>query len=254
VLRVALGECRAVAWPVPVLRTKTERSSPIGTWSRAPPPSESTAWRTFRASPFRATRAWTRLPGDFTIRITITAHAAAFRAVFIAVTPYGVARGALFGCVPPGSVISFSAVAGTATPHRPFVVPTVLIPTDVAIFAALVVVSSVSLTAPALANGSVGIFADSAPTSSCTPVVCAGKLAVAIIVRRVGHFVRSNFACQIGPPISLSRELHQCGCRDPSEKHQRVVAHQHFLNTSNAVPFSESTRSPTLEISSALAP
>jgi hypothetical protein len=187
------------------------------------------------------------LPGNFAVFATTIAE-------FAALGPITVAREMLIGRVPPFASLLIFAIAWTAAVDPALFVPAVFVPAEIALFAPFVVTSPKTVATPGLANVPVGRLADSTATAFRHSFVRAGIPAVPIVVCGVSHFVCSNLAGRIGSPIPLRRKLHQRSCRDSSQKHQRVVAHRHFQYTSSAGGLSESTRSPTLEITPTLAP
>lgn len=178
-------------------------------------------------------RSGSGLPGNRAIGTAIAMHAAALATISPSAP---LARRTLVGRIPPFGLLSLFAIARTAAVDHPLFVSIVLVPTNAPLIISVVVASLVTLRTSPLANGSVGRFADSAATSWGPALVRTRIAAVPIIVRCVGHFVGSNFTGRIGSPIPLGDKLHDRRRRNSSKKQQRIVAHGHFLDTSNAGP------------------
>jgi len=168
----------------------------------------------------------TRFPSD----LAIWAAIAPARAVFAAILPIAVARRTLVDRVPPFRPVAFFAIAGAAAaPDHPLLVPILVAPTDATLVVSVVVACRVTLRTFPFVNGSVGRLADSA-SGARGPVFVRPGIRSALVTR-IGHFVRSDLLGGTGTPIPLGDELHHCRRRNSSKKHQRVAAHQNFLDT-----------------------
>jgi hypothetical protein len=177
------------------------------------------------AAPTRFTGSRPRFPGNLAIWTAI----APSRAAFAAILPIAVARRALVYRVPPFRPVAFIAIARTAAPDHPFLVLTLVAPTDATRFVSVVVACRVTLRTFPFANGSIGRLADSA-SGARGPVFVKPGIRSALVAR-IGHFVRSHLLGGTGTPIPLGDELHYRRRRNSSKKHQRVAAHQNFLDT-----------------------
>jgi hypothetical protein len=180
---------------------------------------------TTAAAPTRFTGSRPRLPGNLAIWTAI----APARAAFAAILPIAVARRTLVYRVPPFGPVALIAIARTAACDHPLLVLTLVAPTDPTLFVSVIVACCVTLRTFPFANGSVGRFADSASWAR-GPVFVKPGIRSALVIR-IGHFVRSNLLGGTGAPIPLGDELHDCRRRNSSKKHQRVAAHQTFLDT-----------------------
>jgi hypothetical protein len=176
-------------------------------------------------APTRFTGSRPRLPGNLAIWSAI----APSRAAFAAILPIAVARRTLVHRVLPFRSVAFFAIAGTAAPDHPLLVLTLVAPTDATLFVSVVVACRVTLRTSPFANGSVGRLADSA-SGARGPVFVKPGIRSALVAR-IGHFVRSHLLGGTGTPIPLGDELQYCRRRNSSKKHQRVAAHQNFLDT-----------------------
>ncbi|HEV8072432.1 MAG TPA: hypothetical protein VGP76_32235 [Planctomycetaceae bacterium] len=164
------------------------------------------------------------MPGDLAIWTAI----APIRAVFATTLPIAVARRTLVYRVPPFRPVAFIAIARTAAPDHSFFVAIFIAPTDPTLFVSVVVAGRVTLRTFPFANGSVSRLADSA-SGARRPVLVKPGIRSALVIR-VRDFVRSNLLGG-GTPVPLGDELHHCRRRNSSKEHQRVAAHQNFLDT-----------------------
>jgi len=222
--------------------TPTPGTAATGTWS-------ATVHRSASAGtpPFRSARSGALLPGNRPIRTPIVALG-----VLVAPSPIEVACRPLICRVAPIGLAAIFASVEPATISRLLLVRAVVSPAHAAIFKSLVLAPTVIVPAPARASRPTGGAGHPAAIASRSTVFRARIAAIPVVVCRQRDFVSSKFTGlnlvhRIDSPLSLSDELHhRCG-RNPSKKHQRVIAHRHFLDTPNAGRFSESTRSPILK-------
>jgi hypothetical protein len=176
-------------------------------------------------APVRSTGSRPRFPGNLAVWTAI----APARAAFAAILPIAVARRTLVYRVPPFSPVAFFAIVGTAAADHPLLVLTLVASTDATLFVSVIVACCVILRTSPIVNGSVDRLADSA-LGARGPAFVKPGISSALVIR-VGHFVRSNLLDGSGTPVPLGDELHDCRRRNSSKKHQRVAAHQNFLDT-----------------------
>lgn len=233
-VRAAPAPCAAV-WP-PEGSAPTPAATGTPRWSPSAPFGSAPPW----SARFASLGSGSRLPRDLAIPTVIGAAITTHAAAFTAISP-GVARGTLVGRVPPFSSVSLVATSGIAAVHHAFFVSIVVVPANPALLVPLVFTPPVALGTAAI--GVARVLTNAPTTSRRSALVRAGIVSVPI-VGCVRHFVSSNLAGRIGSPIPLRDKLHDRRRCNSSQKHQRVIAHRHFLDTSNAGRFSESTRSP----------
>jgi hypothetical protein len=186
-----------------------------------------------RRSGVRSTRSPLRSwPAPFPRGLTI----ASARGTFFTLLPVGVARPALVGCVSPLGSASFLAISVLVAIGHSFFAVTI-VPGDVSIFIKPLIAAHAPFRAPLFASKFLAITArPPASISSHFTIVGSGIAPVRVAIRAISHVIRASLTHWVGSPLALTGKLHQRSRRNPSKKQQRVVAHRHFLVTSDAGP------------------